>query len=271
MANELIPPWLQEHCSRLLSNDKTLTNLNLNIRQLNIECMVALEAAMRQTSHLYTLNLTTSLTTDPLALEVIAQVICHHVSLKVLHLSYNRLLNVTCIGQALMAKNSTLTHLYLDYNLIDRQSCLALADGLCHNTTLEVLQLGSNNIGDEGCIALAKAVACNKTLRILGLARNGITNKGAAAMEEAMQSNFTIEYINCDKNWFPSVQQTRLELMCRANKAGRSFLTSPSLENTACSPIILERVAGDLDLLAFFLKAKPELCRTIKCKRRRLG
>src|SRR3569832_435009 len=104
-----IPPWLQEHCDRLVANDLSLTNLNLNIRRLDDRQLHALAVTMSQNYHLLVLNLTSSLTSSDIAT---IQAVVDHVTLSLLHLSYNRL------EMAVSLSHSSLVELYLDHNAL---------------------------------------------------------------------------------------------------------------------------------------------------------
>ena len=273
-----IPSWLQEHCLRLCSNDASLTNLNLNIRRLNADCMVALASALSQNSCLRTLNLATSVSNNASAVDTLSQrVMKSHESLQIVHLSYNRLTNIESIGISLRT-NLTLVELYLDYNNI--ADCQGLAAGLSHNRNLRVIQLESNLIDDEGCQELAKALSSNRCLKVLGLARNLITTVGASALEKALQgdsstpANVTVVWIDLHRNHHVSLkQQGSVQLLCDANMAGRQFVVSfnnlyQRLQHESerrqqvplsAWPYILRRITNRADLLFFFLKAKPDL------------
>jgi Ran GTPase-activating protein (RanGAP) involved in mRNA processing and transport len=257
-----LPTWLQDVCTQLASDDAQLTNLNLNIRRLDARMMEALAAALQRNTVLLILNLTSSLANSsnvtavqPLALTVLAR----RTSLKILHLSYNRLTDVAAIGDAL-ATNPCLQELYLDYNSITAESAKHLANGLRHNTALGVLQLNYNCIEDEGATALASALLTNKSLQVLGLDRNGITETGSSALLAAVQTNNAyIQSILLQQDDGITRTQLILQLYCRANQAGRRYIRGESLPLDHW-PALLERIKDQPDLLYFFLDQKPDLC-----------
>ena len=232
-----IPHWLQEHCSRLVAKDEQLTNLNL----------------------------TSSVMNSPEALAPLAEnVLPLHKSLQKLHLSYNRLENVRAIGQALTT-NQSLTELYLNYNKIDASSAHSISQGLYQNKTLKVLQMNYNQIGDEGCCSIATAlIKDNQSLLVPGLARNGISQRGATALLHALDTNVTLVQLDLPENDIPAEQAARIQILCRANQAGRQFLGSEESLQMGMWPALLERLKDDPDLLYFFLDAKPDLCHSQK-------
>lgn len=253
----VIPPWLQDHCDRLVTNDENLTNLNLNIRRLDSVMMEALVAALQQNSVLSVLNMTSSLTHSPNAIEPLTRTLLpHHPSLKILHLSHNRLTNISL---SLLATNTVLTELYLEYNALGQTACEDLAKGLQHNTSLTVLQLNYNQVGDAGCRALAEALRSNQSLRTLGLERNGIAD--ASHLRRVLQhENVWLERLRLGQNnaLDDAAVRTSIQLYCRANAAGRRFLRHCTLPEAAW-PMLLHRLAEDSELRYFFLREKPDL------------
>jgi hypothetical protein len=255
-----LPPWLLEHCSRLESKDEELTNLNLNTRKLSDAMMYVLAAAIQQNSHLLVLNLTSSLVNTSNALTVFADQLPDQSSLKVLHLSYNRLENVSSFGR-MLERNSSLVEIFLDYNSIEPAAACQLADGLANNGTLQVFRLNSNRIGNEGCQALAEALTENKSLKTLTVSRNHIGSAGADALERSLQKNMTLQNVGLDKNDILPDQESRIQLLCRANRAGRRYLRQKDFA-VAIWPTMLAKL--DIELFYFFFRAKPDLGRTMR-------
>ena len=262
------PAWLKEHCTRLRGRDAELRNLNLNIRRLDVRMMVFLASALRENDLLVILNLTSSLSADPSALIPLTQMVLpHHQSLKSLHLSYNRIQDVTALGTALTT-NRHLEEIHLDYNRIDAQGAQSLAEGLRHNQTLRVLCLNYNLVGDAGCQALASALRTNTTLQELALKHNGISALGATALQTSLRVNSTIRAIHLDMNEISTTQDednvvAHIQIVCRANAAGRAFLLSNhgnAANQHGVWPAFLERLKADPDLLYFFLRTKPDIC-----------
>ena len=238
ITNAEVPVWLRELCERLESDEKAmLSEVNLNIRRLTYEmmshlCHVLLRGSC---SALRSLNLTSSLidriemtsgqVAEPLIRDVLSSSTC---SLRILHLSYNRLAGpLHGLGKS-MAVNQTLTELYLDHNRIDCEAAIELSQGLRRNQTLQVLQLSSNVIGDRGATNLAEALVFNKCLRSLGLSRNVIGEAGVQAFVETLwkHKNTTLKFLDMQNNK-PSVSAGTLgwlATLCQANALGRRIL-----------------------------------------------
>jgi Ran GTPase-activating protein (RanGAP) involved in mRNA processing and transport len=256
----MIPFWLIEQCDRLRSKDERLTNLNLNIRRLDGFMIQALFTALHHNRSLRILNLTSALMHNPLAINGLAEIIKRNdTSLQVLHLSYNRLSDITQLADA-VATNDTLMELHLDYNQIHAPSALALARALQHNSTLRILKLNHNAVGDEGCCALAQhALASNTTLRTLGLRSNHITEHGCVALRHVLLAqNVSIHCIDLEQNEMSDSSKDYVTTLCRANAHGRDYLHNGVLP-MAYWPWILERMRHDPSLLFLFLNSKPDL------------
>jgi NLR family CARD domain-containing protein 3 len=258
----VFPAWLREHCARLCARDDELRNLNLNIRGLDPRMMAFLAESMRDNDILVILNLTSSLARFPEAVISLAQIaLPRHKSLKVLHLSYNRIQDASDLAKAL-ATNECLEEVYLNYNRINDTGAEALAEGLRQNSTLRVLCMNSNEVGDQGCQALARALKGNTSLRDLSLERNTISIVGAGAIQMALRKNYTITTISLDWNNMPARHAASIQILCRANKAGRGFLANAGWNSEAVWPAFLERLNHDPDLLYFFLREKLDLLLT---------
>lgn len=236
--NAHVPIWLRELCERLESDEKgMLTEVNLNIRRLTFEMMSHLcHVLLRDNcSALRSLNLTSSLidriemtsaqVAEPLIRDVLSSSTC---SLRILHLSYNRLTGpLHGIGKSLSV-NQTLTELYLDHNQINCETVIELSQGLRRNQTLQVLQLSSNLIGDRGAANLAEAIVLNKRLRSLGLSRNRIGETGVQAFVETLwkHKNTTLTFLDMQNNELSVSAGTLgwLATLCQANAIGRRIL-----------------------------------------------
>jgi hypothetical protein len=251
---------LQENCDRLIANDASLTNLNLNIRRLGDHDLRVLAEAMEQNSRLLVLNLTstfTNATTDDGGLiDESIQLIVRHSTLSVLHLSYNRLeaIAVALSGQS----TSNLTELYLDHNALVYPA--QLLDSLKQNPSLKVLQLNCNRLADETCRVLAGALTTNKSLHVVGLRRNAITSVGADLLERCLESsNVTIRSLDLLENVGVSDQQLRrIETLCLSNRLGRQWWRSGSQVPPELWPELVERMKGHADVLRLFLKTRPD-------------
>lgn len=257
----MIPPWLLEHSSRLQQNDPELTNLNLNIRRFDTEMLQVLASAMSQNTILHTLNLTSSLTKASILPLIPA--VQHHSSLRILHLSYNRISNdnneITFLARALET-NRVLTELYLDHNEIDVEGATAIANMLRQNETLQVLQLSNNKVRDDGAEAFANVLANdnNTTLTRLMLERYQISSRGVESLLEALESNVTLQYLQVDKHQ-TSVHQ-ELSHVLATNRAGRHLLRRQQDVPLGLWSYVLGRISQQPDMLYYFLKELPNLC-----------
>jgi len=243
----------------LARNDPELTNLNLNIRRFDTDMLVALATALEGNTVLHTLNLTSSLVKA--SLFPVVRILAVHSSLKILHLSYNRISDgdeIAALARAL-ERNHSLTELYLDHNEIDAGGASILANVLRENETLQVLQLSSNQVHDEGAEVFADVLANdNSALKRLGLERNKITSRGAEAFLRATASNVTVQHLELDKHQ-TSVHQ-ELELALQTNRAGRHLLRRQDIQ-LGLWPYVLGRISHQPDMLYFFLMEMPNLCR----------
>jgi Ran GTPase-activating protein (RanGAP) involved in mRNA processing and transport len=256
-----IPPWLQENCNRLIANDFSLTNLNLNIRRLGNNDLHVLADAMGQNSWLLVLNLTSTLTNaianDRVRIDESIQLIVRHPTLSVLHLSYNHLdaIAVTLPGD----DTSNLTELYLDHNALVCPG--QLLNSLKRNTSLRVLQLNCNRLSDEACRVLADALYTNRSLQVVGLRCNSICSVGASLLEGCLESsNVTIQRLDLADNVGVSGQQrSRIETLCLSNRLGRQWWRSGSQLPPELWPELMERMTGHADVLRLFLKTRPDI------------
>ena len=258
-----LPNWLIDHCTRLKANDEDLVNLNLNIRRFNtIEMMEALAEALNENKTLEILNLTSSLVAPNSFIPLATLVLSNHASLKIIHLSYNKLIDVSVLGEVIAA-NETLSEIYLNYNFINSKSAIAVAKGLTYNTTLEILDFNYNNMGDEGAVAFAMALgAKNNTLQILGLGHNAISQSGAVTLANAMACNTTIQRLDIQENiGMPRDVSNKILYYAVANRAGRRILRHTNLP-IAIWPQILGRNRMNPTMIFFFLTSRPDLFRS---------
>ena len=219
------------------------------------------------------------------ALPLAELVLPNHPSLQKIHLSYNRLSCCISIGTALLT-NTVLKELYLDYNLLDASSGIALANGLRYNKSLKVLQLKSNKIGDVGGVALAKSLQTNTTLIQLGLSNNMLGVESGNAFLNLLRSNqnITVTTLSLDENpCMPVEIRNQIQFYIRANQVGiqqilrRQYYyyhqqhqttnttnnnTNINENSTNCFsnsiwPFILEEL--EPDMVYYFLQQKPDV------------
>jgi hypothetical protein len=262
-----IPSWLLEHCERLTVSDPSLTNLCLNVRRLDEAMSHELSQALLQNSTLLTLNTTSAFASNPSAFHLFAkQGLVDQKSLQVLHLSYNRLEIVSELGRVL-ASDTTLQSLHLDHNLIEFTSVIALTKGLAKNASLTALHLNSNRISDQGCLALADALRSNTTLQRLDLSSNQLTVIGAEALLNTLENhNYTLTWVNLEQNGLSLALLSRINVICRANQAGRKALLTGTL-----LPCLWARLlhGKDRDLVWYLLRSKPDFATFLTKGRKR--
>lgn len=257
-----VPPWLLDNCNRLIANEASLTNLNLNIRRLSDDDLEFLADALEQNSTVRILNLTSSLRIPSLngrLLDGHLQQIMHHSTLEVLHLSYNRLGSIS--AELASDPASRLSELHLDHNSLDNPELLF--NSLRRNTSLKVLQLNSNRLCDDACHVLSDALVMNASLEVLGLRRNRITFAGAARLEACLgKSNTVLRRLELEENGgIPEQQLRRVETWCDANRLGRWCWqkgTSPPMLSRLW-PNVIARLTGHVDVLRLFLKIRSDV------------
>jgi len=228
-----IPTWLKENCFRLDDEGENLRNLNLNIRRLSPEMILVLSEALKNNTRIETVNMTSSLSNTQRRQDAgrilipLAYALRRHVSLKTIHLSYNRLKDASSLGTSLELNLSSLTELYLDHNSLNVRTAHALARALRRNNKLSILQLNSNNLGDEGGRIIAEALRDNTGLKTLGLARNSLKSKTAVSLLKSLNfhGNVSLVSLSLDDNPdFPVLSERFILYLVRANRAGRYLL-----------------------------------------------
>jgi Leucine Rich repeat len=227
----VIPLWFQAQCVQIQDENCQIRNLNLNIRRLNPSMIVALAEALDGNTSIEVINMTSSLTmaaaqesNHSAMLLPLAMAIQQRAVLKQLHLSYNRLADVSSLQCCI----HTLTELHLDHNHLKAETAMALAKALPHNNTslLQVLVLNSNRLSDAGGVALAKALRHNTTLHTLGLRHNALGIETGNAMFETLQGgNVTLKHLDLSSNpASSSISFRKCVLMAQANRFGRYLL-----------------------------------------------
>jgi Ran GTPase-activating protein (RanGAP) involved in mRNA processing and transport len=303
-----LPPWLEHLCQRLelysKNTEKTrclvphhrpptgtttstqdatciISNLNLNLRRFDHRMMKALVNALEQNTQIQVINMTSSLVYSAnnnntagidQTLLLLAELLQHHPSLQVIHLSYNRLSNADCLGQTLSTNTCILQELYLDHNQLSPESAVSLAEGLTmasarnnnKNTQLQVLCLNSNRIGDVGGEALGRLLQTNTSLKRLQLANNRLGPRSALALWEALEqhSNVTLIELRLDENPLLLAQSTvrasRIQQLVRANQVGRYLLQHDEpTPPVGLWPLVLEGLEADAQY--YFLQEFPTL------------
>lgn len=257
-ASLAFPLWLEEICIRFRSNDESLTNLNLNIRRLTPASLAYLCDALKNNDQLDVLNLTNALV-PPLDMGVCINGLARHASLKVLHLSYNKLNDVTGLA-SILSINTSLEEIYLNYNRI-QDGIVDLAEALKTNGKLRVLHLGKNRIDDKGAESLASMLHVNKSLELLSLVWNNIGPAGLASLVQGLQHNLTLRVLEVDQNpgCDPKLVR-RIRQLGLSNSYGRHLLQYQDLPLGLWGNILAARPKDLSNRIFFFLQAKPDLC-----------
>ncbi|CAJ1944481.1 unnamed protein product [Cylindrotheca closterium] len=258
VARPGIPKWLSDHCDRLQDEESQIQNLNLNIRRLNVDMIHALCDALMKNNDIETINLTSALFQDQeRGLVPLMKVLRKHPSLRAIHLSYNRLRHVHAIEKPLRSNDTQLRELYLDYNRLNCDTAMSLANVLKHNTKLTVLQLNSNRIGDVGGEAIALAMKDNTTLKFLGMRSNQLGKRTANAMFSSLRTNMSLTTLQIDKN--PDLKESvpLLTHIVQSNRAGRYLLGQKDAVPHSLWTLIFQQL--ECDMLFFFLSEHPEL------------
>ena len=244
--------WFRDICRRLDNKDEILTNLNLNIRRVDRLMMEELSNVLHKSQSLEVLNLTSSITDHADALVPLLQIALPlTTSLQVLHLSYNQIQDLHDLGSSL-ASNCSLVELYFDYNAINSNGAVHIAEGLQFNRKLELLQLNHNSIGDTGASSLAHALTTNNSLRRLNLHNNSIHDRGGESLKCAIASNRFLHRCELDGKSVSTDYTDFIEVICSANKAGQQLVGKRN--NTVFFPFVLARAGSNCAVFFYMLR-----------------
>jgi hypothetical protein len=178
-----------------LSNNATLTTLDLRDNNIGDEGAHALAAALGDNATLTALHLSHNNIGAEVA-RALAAALGNNVKLTQLLLGSN---DIGAEGAralaAALANNATLTSLDLAGTNIGDEGARAFAAGLANNATLTSLDLVANNIGAEGARTLAAALANSATLTTLYLFNNNIGAEGARARAAVLDTNRTLQIL----------------------------------------------------------------------------
>lgn len=191
-------------------------------------------------------------------------------SLESLDLSFNRLRNLTCIGEFLKHKDCHLKDLHIGYqnlwqpigsggthicvseiakalvtnkslvslglprNELTDADALGLASALSNNSTLEILDLRENRIATGGVMALAETALSSRGLRRMNLSGNPFGTRASLALLEAASKNFCLLFLgdNGDENDDGGINR-KIRYETALNRGGRQLLR---LDDTHLSP-----------------------------------
>lgn len=99
-----------------------------------------------------------------------------------------------------LAGNTTLTSLDLEWNNIRDEGAVAIARTLEKNNSLTSLNIGGNIIGDEGAIAIARILEKNNSLTSLNIGGNEIGTRGAVEIAQILENNNSLTSLNIGGN-----------------------------------------------------------------------
>ncbi|CAM4916705.1 unnamed protein product [Rotaria socialis] len=178
-----------QHVAKILTNNRTLTQLKLVDNDITHKGARCLARALRINQTLKEIDLRYNRIGD-LGAQYFAEVLrkdeedqkLNHLLKQFSQYDSTKLANV-------MRTNQNLKRLNLCWNKIGPQGAMHLAAALKQNQTLTTLDLGGNAIGDVGATYIAEALWTNKTLTILDLWGNAIGDAGAKYLAEALRNN----------------------------------------------------------------------------------
>ena len=128
-----------------------------------------------------------------------------------------------------LARNSTLTHLYMGHWALGDLNIAKVAGTLIENSTLACLDLRSSNCGDEGAVAIASALYSNISLTELRLETISATlllsERGVASLARALAVNTSLCFISVSSSLPPSHPSVlALTRLCSGNRLLQPFL-----------------------------------------------
>uniref|UniRef100_UPI00358ED720 nucleotide-binding oligomerization domain-containing protein 2-like isoform X2 n=1 Tax=Myxine glutinosa TaxID=7769 RepID=UPI00358ED720 len=150
------------------------------------------------------------------SVEVLSTFLEYNTSLKVLSLSTNNFVDVTCLADAL-AYNNSLQKLILDHNNISNAE--AFGKALERNSSLTLLHLSNNHLQDGSGLAFANALAVNSTLEELHLMQNNMTDTTLVRMADVLDDkNCSLTLLCMSYNKVTDVGMERFAQTLRKNQ-----------------------------------------------------
>lgn len=136
--------------------------------------------------------------------------------------------NISCRGvrhlASLMAENTTITRLVLDFSCLGDLGAELLCDGLLWNGTLTHMSLQYCGIGARGAAALCARVIQSSQVKVLSLRGNPLGEEGVSELGRALSVGVNINSIDIADTRFGASVET-VESLCAGIEA------STSLEN----------------------------------------
>ena len=174
------------------------TSLDLQDNEFTARSISILSSALNNNTKLHTLHLHGNRLLDEGIYSLVQTLMSNNQTLRKLGLNS---IGLTDVGAedlgAMLQKNQTLTHLYLQGNDIGDRGILYLSGALAKfNTTLEQLEMAENkNISDASVDKLVEMIKCNRSLKVFDIKLSGISDQGKAKLQETAESNKDLQFI----------------------------------------------------------------------------
>ncbi|XP_075117991.1 NACHT, LRR and PYD domains-containing protein 12-like [Leptodactylus fuscus] len=244
-------------CTVLAFIMETCTNIEeLNLTRCSLDTE-GLERLVPGLHNLQNLSLDSNLLPDTSCTQL-ASVIRNNQSLKILHLSINRLSgpHFSDLMAALSSPDCRIEELHLGYNNLPDTSCTQLASVIRNNQSLkrlvlsnnrlfgphfsdllvalssptcriQELRLGSNDLPDTCCTQLASGIRNNQSLKILDLSGNRLYGPYFSDLMAALSSPACrIEELHLANNHLPDTSCTQLASVIRNNQSLKILVQS---------------------------------------------
>eukprot|EP01006_Ploeotia_vitrea_P027245 TRINITY_DN60092_c0_g1_i2.p1 TRINITY_DN60092_c0_g1~~TRINITY_DN60092_c0_g1_i2.p1 ORF type:complete len:428 (-),score=-0.32 TRINITY_DN60092_c0_g1_i2:80-1363(-) len=101
-----------------------------------------------------------------------------------------------------ITRNSNLTNMNLDFNVIGPSGARHLSNALRQNNVLTSLSLHSNRIGDEGLGCIVEVLMIHPSMKSLNVDFNHIGDDGINRLVGLIRVNQTLTSLSCDGNIF---------------------------------------------------------------------
>eukprot|EP00978_Attheya_sp_CCMP212_P012204 scaffold30384_cov53-Attheya_sp.AAC.2 len=142
-----------------------------------------------------------------------------------------------------------------------------LSNALKQNSTLRSLDTGNDDeVGDEHIQNLWPGLAVNRGLQVLDLMNSNVTETGVGYLEKAMRENVHLEEIelNQPNNGFIycTLGSVWMKIMhwAQLNRCNRKLIKDVNSTDKQLVDAIVEN-SDTLDVIFFFVRNKPELCK----------
>ena len=167
---------------RVLSNDETLSTLDLSNRYVGVDGIAEGADALANNTSIRELNLSYNRITDQ-AIGVLCEALSRNRTLEVLILSGNPLTEEGTHFLAALLRANDILHTIVLYNCdLTDQAAVPLANGLLLNNSLCCLNLSLNRLTDAGVDLLTRCLERNKALAEVDLSHNAASDAAVNAL-----------------------------------------------------------------------------------------